>query len=170
MSPLNVAKPFCFFLLSLIWLTACVKPSSLIPNIPNPPVDTTGTGTGPGTDPGTGAITAVGTPVGAKITKTIGPSGGSIVSDDGNVELTIPAGALSSNTDISIQSVTNECPGSVGLSYDLTPNGTKFAIPVSLTFHYTDSAISETDPLLLFNVFQDSLRQWEVNDVDKDID
>jgi len=168
MSPLNLVKLFCFYLLSLILVTGCIKTSSLLSNIPTPPVDTTGTGTG--TDSGTPAVTAVGIPVGTKITKTIGPAGGSITSDDGKVDLTIPAGALSANTDISIQSVTNECPGSVGLSYDLTPNGTKFSVPVSLTFHYTDSAINETDPLLLYNVFQDSLNQWEVNDVDKDID
>ena len=159
-------------LLVLLLMSGCIKTSSLIPNVPNIPVDTSNNSNNSNTDSDLGppAVTAVGTPVGSKITKTIGPSGGSITSDDGLVDLNIPAGALSKNTDISIQSVTNECPGSLGLAYDLTPNGLKFSVPASLTFHYTDSLVNGTDPLILYSVFQDSLNQWEVNDADKEVD
>ena len=51
--------------------------------------------------------TAVGTPVGTLVSQTIGPNGGSIVSDDGVAEVIIPANALSANTTIGIQSITN---------------------------------------------------------------
>ena len=170
----SFANRIYFLLLGVLLMSGCIKTSSLIPNVPTTPIDTSGNSNSnsSGNDPDFGppAVTAVGTPVGAKITKTIGPSGGSITSDDGMVDLTVPAGALSKNTDISIQSVTNECPGSIGLSYDLTPNGLKFSIPASLTFHYTDSLLNGTDPIILYSVFQDSLNEWEVNDADKYID
>jgi hypothetical protein len=152
---------FYLLLLILSLMCGCKKISSLTNNP---------SGGGTDTSLGPPAVTAVGTPVGTEITKTIGPGGGTITSDDGKIDLTIPAGALSANTNISIQSVTNECPGAIGLAYDLLPNGTRFTVPASLTFHYTDSVVNGTDPLLLYNVFQDSLNQWEVSDEDKDVD
>jgi hypothetical protein len=155
---------FYFLLLILSLMYGCKKISSL--------TNTSSNSSGGGTDTSLGppAVTGIGTPVGTRITKSIGPGGGTITSDDGKIDLTIPAGALSANTNISIQSVTNECPGAIGLAYDLLPNGTKFSVPASFTYHYTDSGVNGTDPLLLYNVFQDSLNQWEVSDEDKEVD
>ncbi len=161
-------KRFYLLVLSLAFFASCIKTSSLINNPPPPPGDSTTSGTGFDTIPP--AVTPVGTPVGNKVTKTIGTGGGSITSDDGRVQLTIPPGALSGNTDISIQSVTNTCPGGIGVSYDLLPNGTKFSTPASLTFNYADSDVDGTDPLLLYTAFQDSIGQWEVVDSDKEVD
>jgi hypothetical protein len=115
------------------------------------------------------AITATGTPIGSPVIKTIGASGGTIVSADGRAELNIPAGALSSDLAISIQPITNECPNGVGIAYDFLPNGTKFLIPATLTFHYTDDDINGTDPYLINMAFQDSLNEWEA-DIFKDVD
>ena len=95
------------------------------------------------------AITPVGTPAGDPITKTIGISGGSIASPDSVMELVIPAGALPANTDITIQPVTNEAPGGIGLAYDLLPDGTTFSKPATLTFHYTDEDINGSLPEFL---------------------
>ena len=67
--------------------------------------------------------TAIGNPVGSAVTKEIGTSGGSITSPDGRITLTIPAGALNTNTSISIQPIENTTPNGVGLSYDFLPNG-----------------------------------------------
>src|SRR5215471_3099429 len=55
-------------------------------------------------------VTKIGTPIGSPVIKTIDASGGSITSPDGVLKLTIPPGALSVATNISIQPVTNEVP------------------------------------------------------------
>jgi len=116
------------------------------------------------------AVTPVGTPVGNPVSKTIGSGGGLLASSDGKIELTIPAGALSSNTNISIQPVTNEAPGGIGLSYHLMPDGTKFAKPVTLTYHYTDKDINGTTPYLLYIAYQDSLLQWKADFKKRNVD
>src|ERR1035438_354521 len=74
-------------------------------------------------------ITPIGDTAGALVSASIGPTGGSLTSSDGRVQLMIPAGALSQTTTISIQPIINLCPGGIGLAYDLQPNGTKFAVP-----------------------------------------
>ena len=52
-------------------------------------------------------------PNGIPVSKTIG-SGGGTVSIDGAVEIEIPAGALSADTEITIQPVTNNAPNGNG--------------------------------------------------------
>ena len=170
MHPHFSPKRFCILLMILASLAGCKKAVSLITNNLPPPPPTTVDSSGTGFDTIPPAVTPVGTPVGNIITKTIGASGGSITSDDGRVQLTIPPGALSANTNISIQAVTNTCPGGIGVSYDLLPNGTKFSTPASLTFNYADSDVDGTDPLLIYTAFQDSIGQWEVVDSDKEVD
>src|SRR5690242_13074401 len=104
------------------------------------------------TDPGTsskGTPTAVGTPVGSPSTATIDGSGGSLTSPDGRLEVIIPAGALSAETSISIQPVTNEAPLGAGLSYSLTPHGQQFTKPATIRFHYTEEDVLGSDDLSL---------------------
>lgn len=115
------------------------------------------------------AVTALGTPNGNPVTKTIGVAGGTISSADGRMDLIIPAGALSNDVSITIQPITNECPGGLGTGYDFLPNGTKFSTPATLIFHYTDSDVNGTDPDLIYYATQDSSRAWDV-DVEKDVD
>lgn len=116
------------------------------------------------------AHTAIGTPIGNMSAKTIGTAGGSILSEDGRVELNFPAGALSANTDISIQPVTNEAPGGIGTSYHFMPDGSKFNQPVTLTFHYTDKNINGTNPFFLYVAFQDSTNAWKADFVKRRVD
>ena len=151
-----------FILITVVFLISCVKtdPNSILNNIPG----------GTGTNDITPAYTDVGTPVGNPVTKTIGPSGGTIASDDGILQLTIPAGALTVSTDITIQPTTNPCPGGIGLAYDMLPNGTKFAKPASLSFHYTDEDLDSTEPYFLFVAYQDSLGEWLADIVYRDVD
>jgi hypothetical protein len=104
--------------------------------------------------------TAVGTPVGGPVSKVIGAGGGVLYSPDSVLKLTIPAGALSSNTNISIQPVTSQLPGGIGLGYDLLPNGTKFSIPATVTFQYTSDEVSDNYPYFLNIAYQDSNHVW----------
>ncbi|HEV3251753.1 MAG TPA: hypothetical protein VGZ71_12415, partial [Puia sp.] len=113
--------------------------------------------------------TAVGTPTGPKTSKFIPKSGGTIASADGNLEIDIPAGALSADDTISIQPITNNCPGGIGHAYRLSPDGLKFNQPVTLKFHYDDSVLKSTLPDFMLLAFQDTSRIWFVlNNVHND--
>jgi hypothetical protein len=162
MLPLSRFNIFAVILCSLILIAGCKKIDSP-GNNPPPPNNNPPGGQNPPSDSTQPVVTAVGTPVGSPVTKTIGPSGGSISSDDGKVQLTIPAGALAANTDITVQPVTNEVPGGIGLSYDFLPNGTKFSKPATLIFHYTDDDMMGNDPVFLCLAYQDSSNQWKTN-------
>jgi hypothetical protein len=121
------------------------------------------------TIPDTATPTAVGTPVGALTSKTIGNSGGSLVSADGNAELIFPAGALSNNTDISIQAITNNAPNGVANAYRFLPEGITFLQPVTLKFHYTADDLAATLGDLMGIAFQDSTGVWNrVNNLTND--
>lgn len=115
------------FVLSVTLLIGCTKDD------PVDPVDMTP------------LVTPVGTPIGIASTASIDASGGILTSADGIVKITIPAGALSGATTLSIQSITNNCPGQYGSAYRLLPDGMTFAVPVTLTFSYTDSLVTDED-------------------------
>jgi len=86
-----------------------------------------------------------GTPTGTLVTQTIDANGGSVASADGRLALTIPAGALSAATDITIQPITNTGPNGEGLAYRLLPDGTTFAVPVTLNFNLSDTETAGID-------------------------
>jgi hypothetical protein len=110
------------------------------------------------TDP---VITGTGTPVGTKTTEIVGASGGTVSSADGNLSLIIPAGALSGETEVSIQPVTNEAPLGLGNGYRLEPEGTKFNTPVQLVFNYNDDLLDGTPEDFLWIVTQAGDGSWE---------
>ncbi len=114
--------------------------------------------------------TAVGAPTGSPVTMTIGSAGGKILSADGRVELDFPPNALTTNTDITIQPVTNTAPNGTGVSYHFMPDGTKFGVPVTLTFHYSNSDANGTDPLFFYIAFQDSAGIWQADFKNRGID
>src|SRR5215813_10088843 len=66
--------------------------------------------------------TGFGIPDGQLVSKEIGPSGGTIVSDDGRMELIFPADALTASTSTSIQPVTNLAPNGAGKAYKCEPS------------------------------------------------
>ncbi|MEI7898235.1 MAG: hypothetical protein WCJ26_14450 [bacterium] len=105
-------------------------------------------------------ITDIGTPTGVLSDTTIGPSGGTLRSADGRLTLTIPADALSSATTISIQPVTNNAPLGLGFGYRLLPEGTTFAKPVVLTFHYDEQLLQQSPEDFLWIVTQAGDRSW----------
>ena len=74
--------------------------------------------------------TAFGIPNGNVSKKEIGQAGGTIISDDGKVELIFPAAALTGNTNISIQPTTNPLPYGAGKAYQFEPSGIQFKKPV----------------------------------------
>lgn len=106
------------------------------------------------------SVTEAGKPTGQPTSKTIGAEGGTLSSSDGNVQLTIPAGALVKATTITIQPVTNQLPAGMGLAYRFSPDGTQFAKPAELTFSYDKTSIVTDDPEDIQVAFQDHERKW----------
>ncbi len=141
-------------LLSLcLGFTACEKKEEVKP----------GQGTEqPGKEaPIVGEPTAVGTPTGDKVSQSIGPAGGVIRTADGNVSLSIPAGALSQPTTISLQPIENKAFLGIGPAYEFSPDGLKFAKPAQLTVKYAAGSLEGTSPEAIGIAFQDEKRVWQ---------
>jgi len=73
----------------------------------------------------------------------IGAAGGTVTSADGNASVTIPAGALSSATNIAIVPTVAAptTPVAVGQGYDLLPSGTTFTAPVTIKLKYNAASV-----------------------------
>jgi hypothetical protein len=134
-----------FILLLIINSTGCKKSdSNTTPKPPEP------------------AVTETGTPDGTPVTKNIGSAGGTIVSADGMLELVIPAGALSANTDITIQPITNKAPGGRHKAYRCLPDGQTFANNITIKFHYTPEDLAATKKEFMGIAFQNKDRFWQM--------
>ena len=115
--------------------------------------------------------TEVGTPVGDNVTKDIGPAGGTLVSPDGRLTLTVPANALTETVAFAIQPVTNKFEAGLGLAYRLEPEGKTFAIPLDISVHYDDHDLEGTFPEVLSIAYQDKDGAWHMQqamELDKD--
>lgn len=106
--------------------------------------------------------TAVGTAVGAPTSAMIGPAGGTVKTPDGRLSVKIPAGALSADTTISIQPITNTSHGARGLAYELLPDGQTFSTPAELTLAYADEDVAGSAPEFLTWAVQTEGGLWEV--------
>jgi len=105
-------------------------------------------------------ITGTGTVIGAASDTLIGPSGGTLHSPDGKLIVTIPADAVSSATQISIQPITNMAPLGLGNGYRLQPEGMTFAKPVLLTFKYDDQLLQNSLEDFLWIITQAGDGSW----------
>ena len=136
--------------LVLIPLLTCCKPT--------PAVEPVSPGTS--TSPGKGTPTEVGKPIGVLTTKTIGPAGGVITTADGKLTLTFPAGALTKESVITVQPVENKAINGIGIGYEFGPDGTRFAKPVTLTYHYTPDELLGASPQAMGLASQTADRSW----------
>lgn len=78
--------------------------------------------------------------------ETIGPRGGTVVSEDGRFSLDIPAGALEEQVEISVEVVECEAADSVGPCYDVMPHGVGFLYPATVTFELGGMELGPVDP------------------------
>ena len=111
-------------------------------------------------DPPLPIITVKGAPAGAAVTRDIGPAGGQLQSADGAISINIPAGALSANTPVGIQPISNEAPLGIGKGYRLTPEGTTFARPVTITMKYESDSLINTASDFLWIASQAADGSW----------
>ncbi|HKO80640.1 MAG TPA: hypothetical protein VJU78_09600, partial [Chitinophagaceae bacterium] len=138
---LFMAVMLCLFMMS------CRKDKISIPNEPGDSGET---------------ITPVGTPIGQAVHKIIDANGGQLASADGTLKLIIPAGALTTATDITIQPISNELTGGIGNAYRLTPHGQIFSKPVTITFNYKVTDTTDSRPEFLDIAFQDAEGSWQM--------
>jgi hypothetical protein len=113
----------------------------------------------PGPDENMPQPTLVGFPIDIPTTKTIGAAGGMFSSLDERITLTIPAGALSGDTEITIQPIANFAPNGNGNGYQLSPEGVKFNKPIKITFKHGQE-VSATIPPLTGIAFQGTDGIW----------
>lgn len=113
---------------------------------------------------------AHGTVIGTPTTKVIGVAGGTIKTTDGNIEIHIPAGAVSSETNFSIQEVTKTLTSATGAAYRLGPENVAFQKDVEITFKYTEQDIDGSAEDLLYLAYQNADGYWKrviLTDIDK---
>lgn len=138
----------------LLFLTACKHQVDPVPGeplqLPEKPV--------PGEE--IGAVQPVGVPQGVAVIKTIGSAGGSIQSEDGRFNVTIPAGALTTDVPISMQPITNTNGAGVGAGYRMLPDGQQFAKPVTMTVTYTREEVERSMPEALGIAYQNAKGIW----------
>jgi hypothetical protein len=84
-----------------------------------------------------------------------------VSSADGKLALTIPAGALASNTVIGVQPITNMAHGKIGAAYRLTPADQTFLAPVTIRFTYTDQDLTGTAVEGLGAAYQTAAGFWQ---------
>lgn len=77
----------------------------------------------------------IGTPDGTPATGQIDAAGGTLTSTDGRLTLVVPAGVLTTPTQLTIQPITDTAPNGLQDAYRLEPEGTTFSSPVTVTFH-----------------------------------
>lgn len=136
-----------YFFLFLLFVISCKKGDHSVPD--------------PGDAIPVGVPTPVGTAVGDPVKKTIGSEGGTISSADGRITVNVPAGAINTTHEFSIQPVTNHNPLAVGVAYRLEPHNITFSKPVEIKFTYTEVEVDNTIPEALGIAFQDTAGIWQ---------
>lgn len=103
---------------------------------------------------------AHGKPQGTPVSKSIGPAGGTLQTADGNISLEIPAGAVTTATNFTIQPVSHTLESATGTAYRLSPESVDFKKDVKITFKYTDENLSGTTENDLYLAYQDAEGYW----------
>jgi hypothetical protein len=90
----------------------------------------------------------------------VGPAGGALTSSDGALTVTVPAGALSADVNLTIAPEASPPAGAIGTTYDIGPSGTNFAMPVTIRLEYTPGALGSADPSTL-HVATYAMNAWQ---------
>src|SRR5688500_8589059 len=137
--PETTMKSFVWILVAALSLTACGGGGGDGGGNPGPPSG------GPPPPPG------------------IGSAGGTVTGPNGS-QVVVPAGALSTNTSIAVAQSSQGAPPlpasmtGAGEMFALTPHGTQFAAPVTITIPYDSAATNGAAPVLYKTNAQN---QWE---------
>ncbi len=111
--------------------------------------------------PDSGLVTAVGDALENPVTAMIGSAGGQLTSQDGQLTVHIPEGALASPTEVGIAAIGNTFEAAMGLNYRITPH-IEFKKPVTLIFSYGGLEDSISAEGLMGICFQDGAGVWQL--------
>ena len=84
---------------------------------------------------------ACGSENGDQITNDLGPTGGTVISIDEMASVSVPRGALSQKTAITVGMVFSPVSGNIGRAYEFGPKGTSFSKPVTISITYDETII-----------------------------
>ena len=148
------------FLLSLTLVfgsVSCKKETDSVG--PSQPAD------GPGSEQPSarpGKVYPVGTPLGQATTSTIGPAGGTLISADERLTITVPAGAVETSQPFGIQPITSTGPQALGNGFRLSPHGVVFKKPVTIRVRYNADNLNGTVAEALALAYQSSTGVWRL--------
>lgn len=103
----------------------------------------------------------MGLPDGGFVEKTMNASGGVITSTDGKLRLSVPAGALTTSTVVSIQAIKNTVPLGTGSSFRILPADLSLSKPVTITLAYNEAELDGVDEEALDLTTQDNAGTWK---------
>ncbi len=99
--------------------------------------------------------------VGNAVKSVIGVQGGALKFPDSEVKLTIPAGAVESDVEFSIQEVEYKLPfGAIGKAYRFLPENVNFKKDVEITIPFGELTNTSTKALSL--AYQDNKGYWHM--------
>ncbi len=107
-----------------------------------------------------GKVYPVGAPLGSAVTTSIGPAGGTLTSADKRLTITVPAGAVETAQSFGIQSISSSGPQSLGPGFRLSPHGTTFKKPVTISVNYEPATLSGTVAEALALAYQNDKGVW----------
>jgi hypothetical protein len=96
----------------------------------------------------------------------IGPEGGTLASDDGRFSLEIPAGALDTEMEFSVEEVSCDLEAAIGSCYAALPIGTTFRLPVLVAFDVADLSVDK--PVAVVAASDEGWRALPDQDADKE--
>jgi hypothetical protein len=103
----------------------------------------------------------------AQASESIGAAGGTVATGDGDVSITIPSGALGTDTTITAaeggsnyQVITDSGAGTVIMDYLLIPEGTTFATGITIVFAYDEAGVGDENLLDIY-WYNPVGEQWE---------
>jgi hypothetical protein len=103
-------------------------------------------------------VTPIAEAVGEPIIKTIGSVGGSLSTSDGFVTIIVPAGAVASDTQFTLQKTSDTLGGGVGAGFKLLPHNLEVAVPLRVRVQIDNPSGVPASELRL--ALQDSAGQW----------
>ncbi|MBD2704035.1 hypothetical protein IC229_25545 [Spirosoma sp. BT702] len=107
-----------------------------------------------------GQVYPVGKTLETPITTTIGPAGGMLTSADKRLTINVPAGAVETAQQFSIQPISSTGPQSLGNAFRLSPHGVTFKKPVTLRVTYDPATLSGTVAEVLALAYQNEKGIW----------
>ncbi len=109
--------------------------------------------------------------IGTTTTKNIGSAGGIITTSNGKISINFPTGALTENTEISIEEIMNSDSSGIGNAFEIKPSGLILKKSAKIITKYTDNETDGTSPDLMKSVVEDKNGKSIVKDpvVDKKI-